>query len=64
MTDTTVSSHERISMATRVLMNMTVLDSTLDSVLVTTFCTPPTSLAMRDCISPVRVPVKKPSDCR
>ena len=63
-TDTAVSSHDRMNMAASVLMKMTVFESTLESVLVTTFCTPPTSLAMRDCISPVRVPVKKPSDWR
>ena len=36
------------------------------AVLVTTFCTPPMSLAMRDCTSPVRVRVKKArlSRCR
>jgi hypothetical protein len=34
------------------------------AVLVTTFWTPPMSLAMRDWISPVRVRVKKDSDSR
>ncbi len=31
---------------------------------VTTLCTPPMSLAMRDCTSPVRVRVKNASDRR
>jgi hypothetical protein len=31
---------------------------------VTTFCTPPMSLAIRDCTSPVRVRVKKASESR
>ncbi len=34
------------------------------AVLVTTFCTPPMSLAMRDWISPVRVRVKNDRDRR
>ena len=45
---TRVSCHERISMAISVLMKMTVFESTLDTVLVTTCWTPPTSLATRD----------------
>ena len=64
--DTTVSSHERMSIAIRVLMNITLLESTFETVLETTFCTPPTSFATRDWISPVRVSVKKLMDsvCR
>ena len=39
--------------------------ATIDvAVVVTTFCTPPMSLAMRDCTSPVRVRVKNASDRR
>ena len=34
------------------------------AVVVTTVCTPPMSLAMRDWISPVRVRVKKASESR
>ena len=34
------------------------------AVLVTTFCTPPMSLAIRDWISPVRVCVKNASESR
>ena len=39
-------------------MITTTLDRTDDAVSVTTVCTPPTSLARRDWISPVRVDVK------
>ena len=46
--DTTVSSHDRMNIAIRVLMNITLLESTLDTVPETTFCTPPTSFATRD----------------
>ena len=65
-TATTVSCQDSTIIATRVLMTITVLDRTLDVVLVTTFWTPPTSLAIRDWISPVRVSVKKPNErlCR
>ena len=45
-------------MATRLLTTVTTLERIDDAVLVTTVCTPPTSLASRDWISPVRVPVK------
>ncbi len=38
---------------------MTMFDSKLAAVVVTTLCTPPTSFARRDWISPVRVVVKK-----
>ena len=64
--DTTVSSHDRMNIAIRVLMNITLLERTLETVLETTFCTPPTSFATRDWISPVRVSVKKLMDsvCR
>ena len=63
-TDTRASCHESTVMATSVLMTMTTLERTLESVLVTTFWMPPTSLAILDCISPVRVPVKKPKESR
>ena len=47
-------------------LTVKLLEMTLETVLVTTVWTPPTSLAMRDWTSPVRVSVKKPSDrlCR
>ena len=53
-------------MATRLLATVTTLARMEDAVLVTTVCTPPTSLASRDWISPVRVAVKKDNgmDCR
>ena len=41
---------------------MTTFASTDEAVFVTTFWMPPTSLASRDWISPVRVPVKNRSD--
>ena len=47
-------------MATRLLTTVTTLERIDDAVLVTIW-TPPTSLARRDWISPVRVPVKKDS---
>ena len=64
--ETSASCQDRMNMAMRVLMKMTLLDSTFETVLVTTFWTPPTSLATRDWISPVRVSVKKLNDrlCR
>ena len=49
-TDTAVSCQDMRDIATSVLRNMTVLERTLDRVLVTTFCIPPTSLAIRDWI--------------
>ena len=61
-TATTVSSQDSINMATRVLVRMTKLAMVSETVLVTTACTPPTSLDMRDWTSPVRVPVKNPRD--
>ncbi len=59
-----VSCHERISIATSVERTMTTFETMLETVLVTTVWTPPTSLASRDWISPVRVAVKKRSDMR
>ena len=45
-------------------MTVVALETIEVAVLVTTFCTPPMSLAMRDCTSPVRVRVKNASDMR
>ena len=60
-----ISSSDRIvrgieirTIAMIVLMIVTRLDSTVEAVSVTTDCTPPTSFARRDWISPVRVVVK------
>ena len=61
-TATTVNSQDKTNIAIKVLMRMTVLESTSETVLVTTRCTPPTSLDTRDWISPVRVPVKNPRE--
>ena len=51
-------------MATTVASTVVTLETIEVAVEVTTFCTPPMSLAMRDCTSPVRVRVKKASDRR
>ena len=55
----TVSWTEINSIAINELTMMTMFDSKLAAVVVTTLCTPPTSFARRDWISPVRVVVKK-----
>ena len=62
MTATMVSCQLRMIIATMVEMKMTTLARMLEAVVVTTVWTPPTSLASRDWISPVLVPVKKASD--
>jgi hypothetical protein len=61
-----VSCHDRIVIAIKVLAITTTLDKMLEVVSVTTLCTPPTSFARRDWISPVLVVVKNRSgmDCR
>jgi hypothetical protein len=59
--DSTVSCHDSNSMATRVEIRMTTLDRMLEAVSVITDCTPPTSLEIRDWISPVRAVVKNRS---
>ena len=55
-----MSCQDRMSIATSVERRMTTLDRMLEAVSVMTACTPPTSLEMRDWISPVLVLVKKP----
>ena len=57
--DRIVSCTEITSIAINELTMITTFDSTLAAVVVTTLCTPPTSFARRDWISPVRVVVKK-----
>src|SRR5437764_12560321 len=52
------------SMATEVAMTVVTFETMDVAVEVTTLCTPPMSLAIRDCTSPVRVRVKKASDIR
>ena len=49
-------------MATSVDATTTTLETTDDAVEVIVVCTPPTSLASRDCTSPERVAVKKASE--
>ena len=62
--ESTVSCHERIAIATVVETTMTTFATIDEAVSVTTLWMPPTSFAIRDWISPVRVPVKKRSDIR
>ena len=52
------------TMATSAASTVVTLDTIEVAVVVTTFWTPPMSLAMRDCTSPVRVRVKKASERR
>jgi hypothetical protein len=66
MTATMVSCQLMMIMATMLETNVTTLARMVEAVVVTTVWTPPTSLASRDWISPVLVPVKKASEsvCR
>ena len=50
--------------AAAVVMTVVTFETTDVAVDVTTVCTPPMSLAIRDCTSPVRVRVKKARDSR
>src|SRR6201994_1644694 len=61
MTATMVSGQLMMTMATMLETKVTTLARIDEAVLVTTVCTPPTSLASRDWISPVLVLVKKES---
>ena len=70
-TNTGVSASEKTArrqssrtIATTVATTVVTLETIDVAVLVTTVCTPPMSLAMRDWISPVRVRVKKASERR
>jgi hypothetical protein len=70
-TNTGVSASENTArrqssrnIATTVAATVVTLETIEVAVLVTTVCTPPMSLAMRDWISPVRVRVKKASERR
>jgi hypothetical protein len=60
----TASRQSSANIATTVAITVVMLETIEVAVLVTTFCTPPMSLAIRDCTSPVRVRVKKASDSR
>ena len=64
MSDSSVSCQERMAIATSVDATMTMFAKIEEAVLVTTVWMPPTSFAIRDWISPVRVPVKNRSDMR
>ena len=57
-TDNKVSRQSMMIMATSVETTMVALDSTVAAVSDSTDCTPPTSFASRDWISPVRVSAK------
>ena len=52
------------NIATTLASTVVTLETIEVAVVVTTVCTPPMSLAMRDWISPVRVRVKKASESR
>ena len=58
------SRQSSATIAAIVASTVVTLETIDVAVEVTTFCTPPMSLAMRDCTSPVRVRVKKASDSR
>ena len=60
----TARRQSRMSIATIVASTVVALETIEVAVLVTTFWTPPMSLAIRDCTSPVRVRVKNASDRR
>ena len=62
--ENTARRQSRKNMAMTLAMTVVTLETIDVAVEVTTFCTPPMSLAMRDCTSPVRVRVKKASDRR
>jgi hypothetical protein len=58
------SLQSRKNIAMTLAMTVVTLETIDVAVEVTTLWTPPMSLAMRDCTSPVRVRVKKASDSR
>jgi hypothetical protein len=59
------ASRQSSSTIAAIVASTVVTFETMDvAVVVTTFCTPPMSLAIRDCTSPVRVRVKNASDMR
>ena len=61
---TSESCQFRKSIANDVAMTVVTFETIDVAVEVTTLCTPPMSLAMRDCTSPVRVRVKNASESR
>ena len=62
--EASVSRQSSTAIATVVASTVVTLETIEVAVVVTTVCTPPMSLAIRDCTSPVRVRVKKASDRR
>jgi len=63
-TATTVSCHDSSSIATSAATTVTTLPRIALAVSESTDCTPPTSLASRDWIAPVRVAVKNARSMR
>ena len=64
MTATMVSCQDSTSIETKAAATVTVLPRTLETVLVSTPATPPTSFCSRDWMTPVLVLVKKASSIR
>ena len=62
--ENSASRQSSSSIATTVAITVVTFETIEVAVVVTTFCMPPMSLAMRDWISPVRVCVKNASDSR
>ena len=62
--EASVSRQSSTAIAMVVASTVVALETIEVAVVVTTVCTPPMSLAMRDCTSPVRVRVKNASDSR
>ena len=62
--ESTASRQSRMNIATTVASTVVTLETIDVAVDVTTVCTPPMSLEMRDCTSPVRVRVKNASESR
>ena len=60
----TASRQSSRNIATTVATTVVTFETIEVAVVVTTVCTPPMSLAMRDWISPVRVRVKNASESR
>ena len=62
--EASVSRQSRIAIAIVVAITVVAFEAIDVAVVVTTVWTPPMSLAIRDCTSPVRVRVKKASESR
>ena len=62
--ENSASRQSRSTIATTLATTVVTFETIDAAVLVTTFCTPPMSFAIRDWISPVRVRVKNASESR